>query len=178
MPALPFPEEPHALPERPLTRSTSLIHMASHYTGARPSPSSSSGCLGRLPHQQNHHRALPLTSLLPSSFDEEERNMEQRINAVFGQTRSGEISRRPYNFTSSVPREDSMGNLSDAPTYFTGAPPPSYRSRAASVCTTSSFGCIDGMNEDYRLMSQRRAMQRERGVRGTFRRFVHRARFI
>jgi hypothetical protein len=46
---------------------------------------------------------------------------------------------------SSMIHEDSMGNLSEVPTYYSGAPPPSYRTYATSIRSMSSFGCIDGL---------------------------------
>ncbi|KAF9697724.1 hypothetical protein EKO04_004387 [Ascochyta lentis] len=64
-----------------------------------------------------------------------------------------------------VSREESMGDVSEAPTYSSGRPPPSYRSRTASIVTTSSFGCVDGMSPAQRQVSQQRALKC-RGVRG------------
>ncbi|UPX20477.1 uncharacterized protein EKO05_0010707 [Ascochyta rabiei] len=69
------------------------------------------------------------------------------------------------NSLTALAREDSMGDLSEAPTYSSGRPPPSYRSRTASILTTSSFGCVDGMSPAQRQVSQQRAMKC-RGVRG------------
>ncbi|KAH7119715.1 hypothetical protein B0J11DRAFT_410202, partial [Dendryphion nanum] len=71
----------------------------------------------------------------------------------------------------SLSREDSLGKLSDAPTYITGPPPPPYRSRTVSILSTSSFGCVDGMPEEQRLVSQQRA-QRNKGIKGRIRRFA------
>lgn len=78
------------------------------------------------------------------------------------------------------PREDSMGSFSSAPTYFSGMPPPSYKSRPtssrpASVLTTSSFGCIDGMNPEQRELSQRRAAQQKRSMKGRLRKLAKKA---
>lgn len=98
---------------------------------------------------------------------------EQCSNAVFGRSGWGAESTRPSTAAAGLHREDSMGDISDAPTYFTGPPPPSYRSRAASVLTTSSFGCVDGMSPTQRQISQQRAAQR-RGMRGRLRKFTHR----
>ena len=85
---------------------------------------------------------------------------------------------RPMASTSLTPREDSVGSLqlSEAPTYFTGPPPPSYRSRAASILSTSSFGCIDGMNPEQRQLSQQRAQER-RGVKGKLKKIARKALF-
>ncbi|KAF2870366.1 hypothetical protein BDV95DRAFT_79632 [Massariosphaeria phaeospora] len=110
-------------------------------------------------------------------FGEPESTMERRINAVFGQSSRPAEARRPSTAAAHLPREDSMGNLSDAPTYFSGLPPPSYRSRAASIVSTSSFGCIDGMSAEQRQLSQQRAAQRSRGMKGRFKRLVQKAHF-
>lgn len=91
--------------------------------------------------------------------------LERRINAMFRPPTRSADSGRPSTVGASFTREDSMGHLSDAPTYFTGPPPPSYRSPTASILTTSSFGCIDGMNTEQRQLSQQRAAQR-RGMKG------------
>ncbi|KAF2641030.1 hypothetical protein P280DRAFT_468708 [Massarina eburnea CBS 473.64] len=98
-----------------------------------------------------------------------EYHMDRQTNAAFGQ---GGYTIRV------VPREDSMGSLqfSDAPTYFTGPAPPSYRSRPESILTTSSFGCIDGMNPEQRQLSQQRA-QRRRGMKGKLKKFAQKALF-
>lgn len=73
-----------------------------------------------------------------------------------------------------------MGSFSSAPTYFSGMPPPSYKSRPtssrpASVLTTSSFGCIDGMNPEQRELSQRRAAQQKRSMKGRLRKLAKKA---
>lgn len=92
-------------------------------------------------------------------------NRGRIINAVFDRTKPADSNLRPKAAAALMLREDSMGGLSDAPTYFSGPPPPSYRSRAASILTTSSFGCIDGMDSEQRQLSQRRAAERK-GVKG------------
>ncbi|KAL1610530.1 hypothetical protein SLS60_002199 [Paraconiothyrium brasiliense] len=79
-----------------------------------------------------------------------------------------------------LPREDSMGSFSSAPTYFSGLPPPSYKSRPASsrpasILTTSSFGCIDGMNPEQRQLSQKRAAQKQRSMKGRLRKLAKKA---
>lgn len=97
---------------------------------------------------------------------------ERCINAVFIRAaRSADIT-RPSTAAAGLVREDSMGDLSDAPTYFSGPPPPSYRSRPESVITTSSFGCIDGMNPAQRQISQQRAAL-QRGMRCKLKRLAH-----
>ena len=80
-----------------------------------------------------------------------------------------------------LPRGDSMGSLgSSAPTYFSGVPPPSYKSRPpssrpASILTVSSFGCIDGMNAEYRQLSQQRAAEKQRSVKGRLKKLAKKA---
>jgi hypothetical protein len=79
-----------------------------------------------------------------------------------------------------LPREDSMGSFSSAPTYFSGMPPPSYKSRPASsrpasILTTSSFGCVDGLNPEQRQLSQKRAAQKQRSMKGRLRNLAKRA---
>lgn len=82
-------------------------------------------------------------------------------------TKSGE-STRPSTAGGHLSRDESLGDLSlsEAPTYSSGRPPPSYRSHTASIMTTSSFGCVDGMSPAKRQISQQRAAMRSRGVRG------------
>lgn len=77
-------------------------------------------------------------------------------------------------------REDSMGSFSSAPTYFSGMPPPSYKSRPASsrpasILTTSSFGCIDGMNPEQRQLSQKRVAKKQRSMKGRLRKLAQKA---
>lgn len=91
---------------------------------------------------------------------------DRRTNALRRQmTRSGD-STRPSTAGTPFSRNNSTCDLSEAPTYSSGRPPPSYRSRTASVLTTSSFGCVDGMSPSQRQISQQRAVMRTRGVRG------------
>ncbi|CBX96146.1 predicted protein [Plenodomus lingam JN3] len=59
-------------------------------------------------------------------------NLDRRINTRFPWTSRSSDSTRPSTASGDRDQEDSMGDLSDAPTYFSGPPPPSYRSRAAS----------------------------------------------
>ncbi|KAJ4299209.1 hypothetical protein N0V90_004453 [Kalmusia sp. IMI 367209] len=103
-----------------------------------------------------------------------EREMERYI-AAFGEPAGLGNTLRPAQAAGHLPREDSMGSFSSAPTYFSGLPPPSYRSRAASILTTSSFGCIDGMNPEQRELSQKRAARRQRGMKGRLRKLAQRA---
>jgi hypothetical protein len=96
---------------------------------------------------------------------------ERRLHAIFMRTARSADSTRPSTAAAGLIREDSMGDLSDAPTYFSGPPPPSYRSRPESILTTSSFGCIDGMNPTQRQISQQRAAL-QRGMKCKLKRFA------
>ncbi|KAF2194052.1 hypothetical protein K469DRAFT_548963 [Zopfia rhizophila CBS 207.26] len=178
MPLLSIPNEtlgaPAAMP-KVLTRSRSVMQLIPRLTTAT-SLASHGGWLG-MGQQQLISQPGRMGSPGSVSFGEQESNMERRINAVLGQsTRSGGTA-RAANPANVISREDSMGNLSDTPTYFSGIPPPSYRSRAASIQTTSSFGCIDGMNAERRLISQRKAAQRSRGMKGKLKKFAQKAHF-
>ncbi|KAF2825096.1 hypothetical protein CC86DRAFT_295214 [Ophiobolus disseminans] len=102
---------------------------------------------------------------------EAEGSMERCMHALFGRSNRSADGTRPSTAAAHVTRENSMGDVSDAPTYFSGPPPPSYRSRPASVLTTSSFGCVDGMNPAQRQISQQRAAE-QRGVKGKLKRFA------
>lgn len=107
-------------------------------------------------------------SLGSERFGETESNMQRCINVVFGQVGD---STRPSTAAAYLSREDSMGDLSDAPTYCTGPPPPSYRSRVISVRSTSSFGCIDGLSPAQRQVTQQHAAHRY-GMRKKMKRFA------
>lgn len=96
---------------------------------------------------------------------------EQHRQAFFGLSASSVDSTRPSTAAAHMSREDSVGDISDVPSYFSGLPPPSYHSRPESVLTTSSFGCIDGMNPAQRQISQQRAAA-QRGVRGKLKRLA------
>lgn len=101
---------------------------------------------------------------------EAESSIERRAHALLGRSTRSDDSTRPST-AAHMQREGSMGDLSDAPTYLTGPSPPSYHSRPASILSTSSFGCIDGMNPAQRQVSQQRAAQR-RGMKGRLKRFA------
>ncbi|KAF1969300.1 hypothetical protein BU23DRAFT_557798 [Bimuria novae-zelandiae CBS 107.79] len=124
---------------------------------------------------------LPMRRDSPSSIQlrELEREMEQ---LVLGQGPLSDRTVRPGVLSARhLPREDSMGSFgSSAPTYFSGMPPPSYKSRPASsraesILTVSSFGCIDGMNAEYRELSQKKARQKQRSVKGRLRKLAQKA---
>jgi hypothetical protein len=101
-----------------------------------------------------------------------EGSMERRMGMMsIRSVRRSADSTRPSTAAALITREDSAGDFSDVPSYSSGPHPPSYRSRPASVLTTSSFGCIDGMNPAQRHISQQRAVM-QRGVKSKLRRFA------
>lgn len=98
------------------------------------------------------------------SFGSAPSDSHRHANKLFVHSARGTDHVRPSTAAADIAREGSMGALSDVPTYSTGPPPPSYRSRPESTMTTSSFGCIDGMNMAQRQISQQRAAV-QRGMR-------------
>ncbi|OAF99935.1 uncharacterized protein CC84DRAFT_1168847 [Paraphaeosphaeria sporulosa] len=123
---------------------------------------------------------LPLRRDSPGSVQLRELECEMERLAL-GQSPFTGSNLRPEALSAAhLPREDSMGSFSSAPTYFSGMPPPSYKSRPASshpasILTTSSFGCIDGMNPEQRQLSQRRAVQKQRSMKGRLRKLAKKA---
>jgi hypothetical protein len=95
----------------------------------------------------------------------------RRTHAIFGRSTTSAGSTRPLTAAAHAAREDSMGDMSDVPSYSSGLAPPSYESRPASILTTSSFGCIDGMNAAQRQISQQRAAM-QRGMKGKLKRLA------
>jgi hypothetical protein len=100
-----------------------------------------------------------------------EGSRERRMGMISIRSVRSADSTRPSTAADPGTREDSTGDFSEVPSYSSGLHPPSYRSRPASVLTTSSFGCIDGMNPAQRQISQQRAAM-QRGVKGKLRRFA------
>jgi hypothetical protein len=145
-----------------IERSSSLLRPAT-----RPSTRNTTARANTLLLAQHSREHLPLRQGTPAStrLGDTESVMERRFNALLMRAERSAESTRPSTAAAGLTREDSMGDLSDAPTYFSGPPPPSYRSRSESVITTSSFGCIDGMNPQQRQISQRRAAAEQRGMR-------------
>ncbi|KAF1995345.1 hypothetical protein P154DRAFT_346559 [Amniculicola lignicola CBS 123094] len=159
----------------PLSRSRSLMQI-------RRRPTSPVACgpgSGRFGVGQLHLVGPPPpfgNSVGVSRIREHESRTERHVNAMFGDGLMAADTVRPATAVNHMSREDSMGNMSDAPTYFSGPPPPSYRSRAASILSTSSFGCVDGMNSERRQISQQqRAAQRPHGVKGRLKRMAQKA---
>ena len=164
--AIPYEETQQGAPPKIITRSRSFL-VASARTSISKTPTESQW----LPFAEKYYFDLPLLDSTRTSvaYSSVEGLGERRTNALLRQTtRSGE-STRPSTAGAHLNRDDSMGDLSEAPTYSSGRPPPSYRSRTASIMTTSSFGCVDGMSPAQRQVSQQRAAMRTRGVRGRVR---------
>ncbi|KAJ4376356.1 hypothetical protein N0V83_001639 [Neocucurbitaria cava] len=164
-------EEAHiAAPPKLLVRSRSFLRPSNR--SSTPNTTTTPLLTQTSTGQQSLER-LPYGRRTPASarLDDAETHMEGRINAIFRPTTQGADGTRPSTAAAGLMREDSMGDLSDAPTYFTGPPPPSYRSRTGSILTMSSFGCIDGMTPAQRQLSQQRAAQ-QRGMKGKMKKFA------
>jgi hypothetical protein len=165
MPLISIPYEQTQQGPRPkiLTRSRSFL-LESARTSMSKTPTEEQALLG------HGSFDLPVLGSTRTSiaYSGMERCGERRRHGLpRHSTKSGE-STQPSTTGGQVSRDGSLGDLSlsEVPTYSSGRPPPSYRSRTASVVTTSSFGCVDGMSADQRQMSQQRAAMRSRGVRG------------
>ncbi|KAF2745333.1 hypothetical protein M011DRAFT_469714 [Sporormia fimetaria CBS 119925] len=166
-PLLPkMPELSHVSIERSLSRSISALDLKE--TASSVSRTSQRPGWLRTGRPQPIVQVDRMDKRAGTRFDDAESSMERRVNAVLGQTPR---LPDPMMAAKRSVREDSVGELSDAPTYFTGLPPPSYRSRAAS--TTSSFGCVDAMSISRQEMSP--AELRSSGVRDRFRKFARKA---
>jgi hypothetical protein len=162
---IPYGQTQQAAPPGMLTRSRSL------YPRMRTLVSETSNEAQRLLSAGQDSVELVSVRGMPTStaYSRAETHGEQRTKALPRQTTKSRESTRPWTAGAPARREDSMGELSDAPTYFSGRPPPSYRSRTASMATKSSFGCVDGMSPAQRQISQQRAAMKTRGVRGMVR---------
>ncbi|KAI8931550.1 hypothetical protein NX059_011205 [Plenodomus lindquistii] len=165
MPLMTFPYE--MMLQGPLPRLLRSPGSAQNLV-ARPSTSHATPAIYYKTIEYNQPRLGTPASTLGAPEDD----VDHRMHIRFPWTSRSADSTRPSTAAADHSREDSTGDLSDAPTYFSGPPPPSYRSRAASVLTTSSFGCIDGMDSAQRQKSQERAALR-RGVRGKLKRLAH-----
>lgn len=161
--ALRYETMAQAAPSRLQRRPSSRRHLAS-----RPSTAHATPAFYHNSTEHEHARVETPVSIQGGL----EGAPDRRVHSRFPWTYRSADSTRPSTAAADHSREDSMGDLSDAPTYFSGPPPPSYRSRAASVLTTSSFGCIDGMDLAQRQKSQERAALR-RGMRGKLKRLAH-----
>ncbi|KAJ4371778.1 hypothetical protein N0V86_008332 [Didymella sp. IMI 355093] len=161
--SIPYEQTQQGPPPKILTRSRSFL-LASARTSMSKTPTEEQALLGHASFD------LPVLGSTRTSiaYSGIERSGERgRYGLPRHSTKSGE-STRPSTTGGHVSRDASLGDLSlsEVPTYSSGRPPPSYRSRTASMVTTSSFGCIDGMSAVQRQISQQRAAMRSRGVRG------------
>lgn len=161
--AVPYEQTRQASSPRPLTRSRSLLH-------ASPQIPISSTPMDEQPLAAGQHSIdIPIvgstrTRVTCGSY---EGHANRRMHPRFRRnTRSGENT-RPSTAGAHLSRDESVDlSMSEAPTYSSGPPPPSYRSRTASVMTSSSFGCVDGISRAQRHVPQQQAAMRSRGVRG------------
>ncbi|KAF2263110.1 hypothetical protein CC78DRAFT_545237 [Lojkania enalia] len=167
-PLPPTPDEMQKKTARgPLHRSRSLFDTTRPSVAASTTMSRGALSVG----QRQHLR--PTTSRTSNIRDE---SCERRINAVYGNcTLRPATAGHTGHSGHTIPREDSIGNLSDAPTYFSGVPPPSYRSRAGSTRTTSSFGCVDGLNVERRQVGHQKIAHHSRGTKGKFKKLAQKA---
>lgn len=177
-PVLAVPYEQTQPGEAPFfaTRMTATHPLTRPSTAAAASPSTGAGINLRL---------LPTIDLSlrrdsPGSMQLRELECEMERLALGQSPLTGSNLRPGALAAANLPREDSMGSFSSAPTYFSGMPPPSYKSRPASsrpasILTTSSFGCIDGMNPEQRQLSQRRAAQKQRTMKARLRKLAMKA---
>ncbi|KAF1925153.1 uncharacterized protein M421DRAFT_70754 [Didymella exigua CBS 183.55] len=164
--AIPYEQTQQGPPPKMLTRSRSFL-LSSARRSLSKCPAEEQGLLDHgsfdLPVLGSTRTSIAYSGL--------ERSGERHMHGLLGHgTKSGSRT-RPSTAGGRLGRDESLGDLSlsEAPTYSSGRPPPSYRSRTASIMTTSSFGCVDGMGPAQRQISQQRAGVRSRGVRGRVR---------
>ena len=164
--AIPYEQTQQGALPKIMTRSRSFLP-ASTQTSVSKTPTEAQGLLSA----EKHSFDLPLLGSTRTSvaYSGVEGLGERRTNVLLRQNARSGDSTRPSTAGAHLSRDDSLGDLSEAPTYSSGRPPPSYRSRSASIMTTSSFGCVDGMSPTQRQISQQRAAMRTRGVRGRVR---------
>lgn len=125
---------------------------------------------------EDMHNSRPGTSTLSEAGGAESR-MDRRINAFCQRAPTLVEFPRLAGSINGVMKQGSTGNLSEAPTYSSGVAPPSYRSRAVSIRSTSSFGCVDGMSAEYRRQKKyERQQKRDRSVKERLKRFAQKAR--
>jgi hypothetical protein len=176
MPLLSLANETDAVPApKFVIRSRSLAHTTPRPTRTTTSTHNEEWLGMGQPYAPYHPR--PFRSPVTVRVGEQEPHVERRVHGVFGNSTRTLDTMRPSTAATYMAREDSMGNLSDTPTYISGPPPPSYRSRAGSIVTTSSFGCIDGMSYERRQVRQNKAAQQSRGVKGKIKKLAQKARF-
>ncbi|KAJ4992460.1 hypothetical protein SVAN01_02169 [Stagonosporopsis vannaccii] len=152
-----------------LTRSGSFLHTSTR-TSVSKTPTDEQPLLsaGQYSGQELLVLGSTRTSVTCGGY---EGHTNRRLNAGL-RYNTESVGNKPLSTAAAcLSRDDSTGDLtlSEAPTYCSGLPPPSYRSRTASIRTTSSFGCVDGISPAQRHASQQRAATKSRGVRGRVR---------
>lgn len=161
--AIPYKQTQQGPPPKILTRSRSFL-LAATRTSISKTPTEEQGLLGHASIE------LPVLGSIRTSiaYSRIERPRERRRHGLLRRTNRRVESTRPSTAGGHLSRDESLGDLSlsAAPTYSSGRPPPSYRSRTASIITTSSFGCVNGLSPAQRQISQQRAAMRSHGVRG------------
>lgn len=152
----------------PSDQCNSFLHSTMRTTTI-PRSHEDEGCLVREASPEYHF--FRSDSPVVTTTENTSMNIKRSVKNLF--IRSGESVQRMSSPTTAagMHRETSVGEGSEAPTYFSGFSPPSYRSHTASILTTSSFGCIDGMDSAQREMSRQRAA-RQRGLRGKLKDFA------
>ncbi|KAF2025585.1 hypothetical protein EK21DRAFT_76062 [Setomelanomma holmii] len=168
--AIPYEETQPGAPPALMTQSRSFLSSTTREIAEAGSKHSSgqSSDVPLLERSQSRFDSQGSSSLRTSDGSG---SIEQRMHAFFLRSSKSGDSTRSSGAAARVTRENSMGEMSEAPTYSSGQIPPSYHSRPASVLTTSSFGCIDGMNDEQRQISQHRAAL-QRSMKGKIKRFA------
>lgn len=147
-----------------LTRSKSFL-LTSNLNSTPKTPSQDHDALFT---SQHHLESTLLSSTRTSATGSGVAgHLDRRTSVVTRQRRRQGDATRPWMSGAYLGQDESLGDLSlsEAPTYSSGRPPPSYRSRTTSIMTTSSFGCVDGMSPAQRQTSQQRAVMKSRGMR-------------
>ncbi|KAF2271547.1 uncharacterized protein EI97DRAFT_471103 [Westerdykella ornata] len=172
LPPSPVEAKPKIPEQKRPFRSKSLMELKKLFTPeTSPDHGGSTLKMQVKPRDQNPAPAPQMRSSASSRFDNQEALMERRVNAVFGRTRAASHVGTMRSMNSR--RGESV--MSDAPTYSTGVPPPSYHSRAESIRSTSSFGCVDAMRETREHNSRGQTVPRNGGMREKFKKIAQKA---
>ncbi len=166
--AIPYENTQQAAPPKMLTRSRSFL-ITSARTSVSKTPTEEQALL--MSGQDSLDLPVLGSTRMSAAYSGLGQHGDRRRNAMIRHTMRSGHDTRPSTACAHLSRDESMGDLSlsEAPTYSSGLPPPSYRSRTASIMTASSFGCVDGISAAQRQISQQRAAMRGRGVRGRVR---------
>ncbi|KAL5118660.1 hypothetical protein ACEQ8H_003511 [Pleosporales sp. CAS-2024a] len=100
-----------------------------------------------------------------------EGSIDRHMDALLACSTASGHSTQASSLGAAMHGQDSMDDLSDPPTSYLGPRPPACNSRPASIVTTSSFGCIDGMSPAQRQISQQRAAL-QKGIKGRLKRLA------